>query len=149
MQKCLHDVFNLGLRLQELNPQSIVFVINLLSRAVVSQLAMNVLEHIECELSAESDFSVEEDDFNNASEDDDYRELSHESDIMANSSSSSTSRSTCLESASNSSSSTSRSSAVSLLSVLQLYLTYLVSEKSPEIPHQLVTVILCASKLNC
>ena len=38
---------------------------------------------------------------------------------MANSSSSSTSRSTCLESASNSSSSTSRSSAVSLLSVLK------------------------------
>ena len=119
MQKCLHDVFNLGLRLQELNPQSIVFVINLLSRAVVSQLAMNVLEQIECELSAESDLSVVEDDFNNASEDDDYRELSHESDIMANSSSSSTSRSTCLESASNSSSSTSRSNAVSLLSVLK------------------------------
>ena len=46
-------------------------------------------------------------------------ELLHESDIMANSSSSSTSRSTCLESASNSSSSTSRSSAVSLLSVLK------------------------------
>ena len=58
MQKCLHDVFNLGLRLQELNPQSIVFVINLLSRAVVSQLAMNVLEHIECESSAESDLNV-------------------------------------------------------------------------------------------
>ena len=80
---------------------------------------MNVLEHIECESSAESDLSIVEDDFNNASEDDDYRELSHESDIMANSSSSSTSRSTCLESASNSSSSTSRSSAVSLLSVLK------------------------------
>ena len=77
---------------------------------------MNVLEHIECESSAESDSSVVEDDFNNASEDDDYRELSHESDIMANSSSSSTSRSTCFESASNSSSST---SAVSLLSVLK------------------------------
>ena len=75
---------------------------------------MNVLEHIECESSAESDLSVVEDDFNNASEDDDYRELSHESDIMANSSSSSTSRSTCLESASNSS-----SSVVSLLSVLK------------------------------
>ena len=45
-------------RLQELNPQSIVFVINLLSRAVVSQLAMNVLEHIECESSAESNLSV-------------------------------------------------------------------------------------------
>ena len=80
---------------------------------------MNVLEHIECESSAESDLSVVEDDFNYASEDDDYRELSHESDIMANFSSSSTSRSTCLESASNSSSSTSRSSAVSLLSVLK------------------------------
>ena len=119
MQKCLHDVFNLGLRLQELNPQSIVFVINLLSRAVVSQLAMNVLEHIECESSAESYLSVVEDDFNNASDDDDYCELSHESDIMANSSSSSTSRSTCLESASNSSSSISRSSVVSLLSVLK------------------------------
>ena len=80
---------------------------------------MNVLEQIECESSAESDLSVVEDDFNNASKDDDYRELSHKSDIMANSSSSSTSRSTCLESASNSSSSTSRSSAVSLLSVLK------------------------------
>ena len=80
---------------------------------------MNVLEQIECESSAKSDLSVVEDDFNNASEDDDYRELSHELDIMANSSSSSTSRSTCLESASNSSSSTSRSSAVSLLSVLK------------------------------
>ena len=81
---------------------------------------MNMLEHIECESSAESDLSViyiyVEDDFNNASEDDDYRELSHESDFMANSSSSSTSRSTCLESAS---SSTSRSSVVSLLSVLR------------------------------
>ena len=93
---------------------------------MVSQLAMNVLEHIECESSAESDLSIVEDDFNNASEDDDYRdrELSHESDIMANSSSSSTSRSTCLESASNSSSSTSRSSAVSLLSVLKAPTAY-------------------------
>ena len=82
---------------------------------------MNVLERIECESSAESDLSVVKDDFNNASKDDDYRELSHESDIMANSSSSSTSRSTCLESAStsSSSSSTSRSSLVSLLSVLK------------------------------
>ena len=39
---------------------------------MVSQLAMNVLGHIECESSAESDLSVVEDDFNNASEDDDY-----------------------------------------------------------------------------
>ena len=91
---------------------------------MVSQLAMNVLEHIECESSAESDLSIVEDDFNNASEDDDYRELSHESDIMANSSSSSTSRSTCLESVSNSSSSTSRSSAVSLLNVLKAPTAY-------------------------
>ena len=100
---------------------------------------MNVLEHIECESSAESDLSIVEDDFNNASEDDDYRELSHESDIMANSSSSSTSRSTCLESASNSSSTTSRSSAVSLLSVLKAPTASDLSRKrkSPEILHQL------------
>ena len=107
---------------------------------------MNVLEHIECESSAKSDLSIVEDDFNNASEDDDYRELSHELDIMANSSSSSTSRSTCLESASNSSSSTSRSSAVSLLSVLK---APTASDYTCTGIVFMVTVILCASKLNC
>ena len=85
----------------------------------------------------------------NASEDDDYRELSHESDIMANSSSSSTSRSTCLESSSNSSSSTSRSSAVSLLSVLKAPTVSDLSRYTCTGIVFMVTVILCASKLNC
>ena len=81
---------------------------------------MNVLERIECDSSAESDRSEAEYDFNKVSDDaidsEDYRS-SHKSDIVASSSSSSTSRSACLESVSNSSLST--SCGVSLLSVLK------------------------------
>ena len=82
---------------------------------------MNVLECIECDSSAESNVSEAEYDFNKASNDAIHSEdcrLSHESDIsVASSSSSSTSRSACLESVSNSSLST--SCGVSLLSVLK------------------------------
>ena len=81
---------------------------------------MNVLERIECDSSAESDVSEAEYDFNKASDDAIHSEdcrSSHESDIVASSSSSSTSRSACLESVSNSSLST--SCGVSLLSVLK------------------------------
>ena len=82
---------------------------------------MNVLERIECDSSAESNVSEAEYDFNKASDDAIHSEdcrSSHESDIgVASSSSSSTSRSACLENVSNSSLST--SCGVSLLSVLK------------------------------
>ena len=81
---------------------------------------MNVLECIECDSSAESDMSGAEYDFNKASDnaiDSEDCRMSHESDIVASSSSSSTSRSACLESVSNLSLST--SCGVSLLSVLK------------------------------
>ena len=81
-------------------------------------VVMNVLERIECDSSAESDVSEVENDFNKASDDRDWCESSHESDIVPSSSSSSTSRSASLEGASNSQS-LSTSSAVSLLSVLK------------------------------
>ena len=57
--------------------------------------------------------------------------------------------STCLESASNSSSSTSRSSAVSLLSVLKAPTVSDLSRYTCTGIVFMVTVILCASKLNC
>ena len=82
---------------------------------------MNVLECIECDLSAENDVSEAEYDFNKASDDAIHSEdcrSSHGSDIgVASSLSSSTIRSACLESVSNSSLST--SCGVSLLSVLK------------------------------
>ena len=81
---------------------------------------MNVLERIDCDLSAESDMSEAEYYFSKASNDainsEDCRS-SHESDIVTSSSSSSTSRSACLESVSNLSLST--SCGDSLLSVLK------------------------------
>lgn len=76
---------------------------------------MNVLEHIECDSSAESDVNEVDDDFNKASEGDDYCESLHESDIMTGSTLSSISRSACLESASNLSLSTSGASFLSVL----------------------------------
>ena len=79
---------------------------------------MNVLERIECDSSAESDVSEAKNDFNKPSDDRDWCELSHESDIAPSSSSSSTSRSASLEGASNSQL-LSTSSAVSLLSMLK------------------------------
>ena len=79
---------------------------------------MNVLERIKCDSSAESDASEAENDFNKASDDRDWSESLHESDIVPSSSSSSTSRSASLEGASNSQS-LSTSSAVSLLNVLK------------------------------
>ena len=79
-----------------------------------------MLERFECDSSAASDMGEAEHDFNNASDDaidsEDCRSL-HESDIVASSSLSSTSRSACLESVINSSLST--SCGVSLLSVLK------------------------------
>ena len=65
---------------------------------------MNVLERIEYDSSAESDVSKVEYDFNKDSDDAIHSEdcrSSHESDIVPSSSSSSTSRSACLESVSN------------------------------------------------
>ena len=58
---------------------------------------MNMLERIECDSSAESDVSEAEYDFNKASNDCDFCESSHESDIVPSSLLSSTSRSTSLE----------------------------------------------------
>ena len=81
-------------------------------------VVMNVLQRIECDSSAESDVSEAENDFNKASDDRDWCESSHESDIVPSSSSSSTSRSASLEGASNLQS-LSTSSAVSLLSMLK------------------------------